>query len=490
MEKKKEFGDFQTPAVLAEKMIQILKAKNIFPSVVVEPTCGKGSILLEADKILCPKKSLGIEIQKEYVDSLLAVADEKITVLHADIFSSMEAIKTFIGNKENILFVGNPPWITNSELSANNSGNLPKKSNRDNTRGIEAITGKSNFDISEYIIRELTDEFADKKSVYAFLCKTSVAKKIMTRIWKQKRQYKSAEVFPIDSKKYFDAAVDACFFILDFSEKNAAAEMTVYDSIDSGIPKCKSGWVSGVYLEDISKRDCLKLYGKSAFVWRNGIKHDCAKVMEFSVTDDGQLLNGYHENVQIEEDLVFPYLKSSDIANGQTTPKKQILITQQRIGEQTSFIESKYPATWKYLLNHSADFEKRKSVIYKNKSRFAIFSVGEYSFKPYKIAVSGLYKNLNFQLIEPYNGKPVLLDDTCNFISFDTKKEAEFVLELLNSPLVAEYLNARISWDSKRPVKTEILNSIDLFKVAEKLNQKEKYISLFLTSGQLQFLFA
>ena len=82
--------------------------------------------------------------------------------------------------------------------------------------------------------------------------------------------------------------------------------------------------------------------------------------MEFSVAN-GKLFNGYHENVQIEEDLVFPYLKSSDIANGQTTPKKKILVTQKCIGEPTSFIESKYPAVWKYLLAHSIDFEKRFS---------------------------------------------------------------------------------------------------------------------------------
>ena len=396
MEKKKEFGDFQTPTVLAKKMVQILKAKNISPDVIIEPTCGKGSILLEADKILSPKKSLGIEIQKEYADTLSTIAGKTTMVLHADIFTSSEAIKEFIGDEENLLFIGNPPWVTNSELSAHQSNNLPEKSNCDNFRGIEAITGKSNFDISEYIIQKLTDEFSHKKSVYAFLCKTSVAKKIMAKIWKQNRLYKSAELFPIDSKKYFNAAVDASFFILDFSEKNAATEMTAYDSIENGIPKCKSGWISGVYLEDVSKRDCLEIYGKSAFVWRNGIKHDCAKVMEFSVAN-GKLFNGYHENVQIEEDLVFPYLKSSDIANGQTTPKKKILVTQKCIGEPTSFIESKYPAVWKYLLAHSIDFEKRKSVIYKNKSRFAIFSVGEYSFKLYKIAISGLYKNLNFR---------------------------------------------------------------------------------------------
>ena len=120
---------------------------------------------------------------------------------------------------ENILFVGNPPWVTNSELSSLGSDNLPNKNNFDNIRGIEAITGKSNFDISEYIIKILIDNFSYKKAFFAFLCKISVAKKIMNRLWKNNLQYKSAEIYPIDSKKYFSAAVDACLFYLDCSEK-------------------------------------------------------------------------------------------------------------------------------------------------------------------------------------------------------------------------------------------------------------------------------
>ena len=90
-------------------MVQILKAKNISPDVIIEPTCGKGSILLEADKILSPKKSLGIEIQKEYADTLSPIAGKTTMVLHADIFTSSEAIKEFIGDEENLLFIGNPP---------------------------------------------------------------------------------------------------------------------------------------------------------------------------------------------------------------------------------------------------------------------------------------------------------------------------------------------------------------------------------------------
>ena len=476
--KKKELGDFQTPTCLADSLVLLLKNKQISPEIIIEPTCGKGSILLSAYNTFKTKKTLGIEIQKEYADSLNEIVDKNITILNKDFFISLSDIKNFISDDENILFVGNPPWVTNSELSALESSNLPQKNNFDNIRGIEAITGKSNFDISESIIKLLIDNFSCKKSAYAFLCKISVAKKIMSRLWKNNFVYNTAEIYPIDSKKYFSAAVDACFFYLDCTEKHKNSELTVFESLESPVIKYTSGFYKNIYFEDLSKKDSLEIYGKSPFIWRNGVKHDCSKVMELTIKDE-KLQNGYKEVLDIEDDLIFPFLKSSDLAKGKIAENKRILITQKCINEPTDYIQTNYPKTWKYLIEHTEDFEKRKSIIYKNKCRYSIFSVGDYTFKPYKVAISGLYKSLNFKLISPYENKTVLLDDTCNFISFNTYEEAEFILSLLKSDIAEEYLNARISWESKRPIKTELLNSIDFEKLAKVNSQEQIYYKLF-----------
>ncbi len=487
--KNKEFGDFQTPTDLAELLVTLLKNKKNSFDIVVEPTCGEGSILLAAHKNLDIKKILGVEIQKEYVDNLSKVTDKKITIINKDFFVSLPDIKRFISNEEHILFVGNPPWVTNSELSALGSSNLPQKSNFDNVRGIEAITGKSNFDISEYIIKLLIDNFSYKKTVYAFLCKISVAKKIMNRLWKNHFVYKSAEIYPIDSKKYFSAAVDACLFYLDCTEKHDNSELSIFESIENPKRKYSCGFYKNVYFEDLSKKSTFEIYGKSRFVWRNGIKHDCSKVMEL-IKSDEHLQNGYKEILDIEEDLIFPFLKSSDLMKDVFPNNKRILITQKYINESTDYIQKEYPKTWRYLSNHIQDFEKRKSIIYKNKSKYAIFSVGDYAFKPYKIAISGLYKSLNFKLISPYENKPVLLDDTCNYISFDTKDEAEFILNLLQTDAAIQYLNARISWEAKRPVKTELLNTIDFEKLSKINNSENLYYQLFGIRSIQKLLFA
>ena len=43
-----EFGDFQTPEYLAQRVCEVLHRQSILPATVVEPTCGSGSFLRAA----------------------------------------------------------------------------------------------------------------------------------------------------------------------------------------------------------------------------------------------------------------------------------------------------------------------------------------------------------------------------------------------------------------------------------------------------------
>ena len=463
----KEFGDFQTPLGLSELMVNILRDLYFSPDIIVEPTCGVGNILLEAYNSFSPHRTIGIEINKDYCTVLRERLNGKqnVMVLNSDIFISFSKIKDEIEPGAVCLFIGNPPWVTNSELGSLNSKNLPAKVNLKNLRGIDAITGKSNFDISEFIIIKLLEEFRLNKSIFAFLCKTSVARNILKYCWRNNIQYADASVFPIDSKKYFNAAVDSCYFIIDASKKSTKRECIVYDSIENRIYKNKIGFHQDRLIGNIDDFLSCNYLGKSGYVWRNGIKHDCSKVMEFDI-NGSKLINGYGEEADIEDDLVYPLLKSSDIANGKIELRKKVLVTQKQVGEETAYIKDKYPKTWKYLYDHIEDFKKRKSCIYINKPLFSIFSTGDYCFYPYKIAISGLYKNLNFKMLHPIKGKSVLVDDTCNFISCSTEAEALMLYSLLEHEKTKMFLNSIIFWDSKRPITTEVLNSLDLRKIA------------------------
>lgn len=120
-----------------------------------------------------------------------------------------------------------------------------------------------------------------------------------------------------------------------------------------------------------------------------------------------------------------------------------------------------------YLNKYKHLLDKRKSIIYKNKPPFSIFGVGKYSFSYWKIAISGLYKNLNFKLIGPHHNKPVMFDDTVYFLPLDNRKQAEEIYSLLNTDEAKNFLTAHIFWDAKRPITTSILNKLNISKLTK-----------------------
>jgi hypothetical protein len=206
------------------------------------------------------------------------------------------------------------------------------------------------------------------------------------------------------------------------------------------------------------------LFGTSGMKWRSGIKHDCSEVMELK-EQDGALVNGLGEKVEIESTYVYPLLKGSDVAHGRVqTTNRFVIVTQQVVGEPTNTIKHLAPKTWKYLESHAELLDNRKSRIYRDNPRFSIFGVGAYSFAPYKIAICGLYKKLEFRLIGKIQGKPVMFDDTVYFLGFEAEEEARKTLYFLSTQSVRDFLSSMIFWDEKRPIKTSILNSLNLQK--------------------------
>jgi len=54
-----------------------------------------------------------------------------------------------------------------------------------------------------------------------------------------------------------------------------------------------------------------------------------------------------------------------------------------------------------------------------------------------------------------------MLDDTCYFIACDSELEAKSILKALNSEEYLQTIDSIIFWDSKRPITSSVLNSID-----------------------------
>jgi hypothetical protein len=486
---KWQYGDFQTPDILAHAVVKTLKQNHkLIPSVIIEPSCGKGAFIRASIDGFDGAKILGFDINDSYISeaklSLIKHRDTNQVFLETADFFAVDWETIISVQSGFVLVIGNPPWVTSSELSVLNSENTPDKSNFQNRRGIEAITGSGNFDISEWMLLRHVDWLSKRNGAIAVLCKYAVARKVMRQIMSSYKPLFFGHIYPIDAKAYFNASVEACLFVLIKGSGNADCD--IYKGLDSKIPYRVIGARAGFIVNDIVAYEQSKhLSGQDhKYIWRSGIKHDCSKVMELERIDNG-FKNGLGECVDLEDVYIYPLLKSSDIGNGRTDfYRKVVLITQKSVGEDTSVIQIIAPKTWKYLCEHKEFLKNRQSSIYKNKPLYSIFGVGDYTFKKWKIAISALYKKLNFNLIGPLDGQIVVFDDTVNFLSFDTEDEAKFVFSLLTSTSSLTFLNSIIFWDEKRPITIDILRRLSLKAVAEELGLKDTYL-YWANSNQL-----
>lgn len=469
---KVEFGDFQTPPELAAAVCRRLAALGARPRSIVEPTCGTGSLLFAAlDALPGCEVAAGFDVNAEYIRSAAQALrtrgdGDHVTVERASFFEA-DWPQRIARLPEPILFIGNPPWVTSADLGYLNSHNIPEKANFHGRAGLDAITGKSNFDISEWMLIKLLSWLDGRDAVIAMLCKTAVARKVLAFGWKAGLRVERAEIYRIDAARHFGAAVDACLFVCELGRAAGARVCRTFESLEAASGGAL-GYRDGAVIADAELYDRRQdLLGECPYRWRSGVKHDCAGVMELRRSGD-RFENGDGEIVELEPTFLSPMLKSSDVARGGSIrPSRYMLVTQRLVGADTSGIAEAAPLTWRYLNRHRARFERRASSIYKGKPPFSIFGVGDYTFAPWKVAISGLYKKLEFQVIGPHEGKPVIVDDTCYFLACDSEPEASLLRALLSSEPARELYSAFVFWDAKRPITTELLRRLDLWKLAQ-----------------------
>ena len=519
-----EFGDWQTPRALVEGVLDTLQREDgRRPACIVEPTCGRGAFLCAAAERWPKARLRGYDINPEYVEAAAAALPRTAKVQVADFFS-VDWEKELRRLPEPLLVIGNPPWVTSAALGAIGACNLPRKQNFKKLNGLDARTGKSNFDVSEWMLLRLLAALQGRDATVAMLCKASVARRVIEFAASQSLHVSPIGLWRIDAEAHFSAAVDALLFACRTQRAEAAAlasqakragaaergshkrraeavplerntkragaawfatgatraapaslerhmelagaagEWPVFARLDAAAAEASIGIVDGVLASDVRAfRETQHLAGVCRPEWRSGVKHDCAAVMELSGRN-GELVNGFGEVVEIEEALIYPLLKSSDLANGRTA-RKHVIVPQTVLGQDTAALRSTAPRAWRYLTKHRAMLDARKSSIYRGQPPFALFGVGDYTFAPWKVAISGLYKRLEFCLVGPADGRPTLVDDTCYFLPFQRAAEARTALRALCSELAHAFFEARIFWDAKRPISKALLQSLDLGKL-------------------------
>lgn len=478
---RKDLGDFQTPLELAQSIAGRLTGNGHKWGRILEPTCGEGAFIQAIAPQVSPSCEIqGIELQPNYVDTarnLVDTASASVQIHCGSIFKYCLGQDLKWRTSEPLLVIGNPPWITNSALGGLGSDNLPQKENLKDLTGWDALTGGSNFDIAEYIWLKLIRELMEEKPTIALLCKTSVARNVLAYAHANDWPIVSSSIHRINSMKWFGAAVDAGLFTVELGNTPPSYECRVYADLESQEPETTIGFVAGRMVADVDA------YGRSAiadghcpFVWRQGIKHDAAPIMELRA-QDRDFINKLGDPVEVEKEHVYPLLKSSDLCqNAPPRPRWSVIVPQKRVGQDTTPLQTEAPLLWRYLTAHKEYFDKRKSSIYNNQPPFSIFGIGDYSFAPYKVAVAGLTKTPRFWAIGPINGRPVMLDDTCYILPCETAEQADILVKVFNGPLCLDLLKSMTFTDSKRPITKKLLQRVDVMSLL-KLTFEEPELS-------------
>ena len=459
-----EFGDFQTPLELARAVVASLRARGLRPATVIEPTCGVGHFVRAATEFFPEAQVIeGIDANAEYVARARQSIDDDRVRWRVDDFFDVDWRGRAASWPEPILVLGNPPWVTNATVGALGGTNLPPKRNHDRWRGIEALTGRSNFDISEWMLRDLLDWLGERRGAMAMLVKTIVARKVLTRAWREERPIEAATLHGIDAPRHFGASVDAGLITIETGERPGPLECACFDTLETAEPRRRFGWRGGRLIADVARYDAQRSLievereeGRSP--WRSGIKHDCRAVFELSGEPNART-DAAGQRVDIEEEVLFPLLKSSDLMRGRS-PRRSLFVPQRSLTEAPSDLAERAPRAWRYLERHADRLARRASSIYRGRPPFSIFGVGDYSFAPWKVAIAGLARELRFTVVGPIDGCPVLFDDTCYFLPCRDEAEARAVHDRVSSDGARAAWSSLIFWDAKRPITAKLLNAV------------------------------
>ncbi len=475
---RKEYGDYQTPSTFTDEICTYINRYfDVNPNVILEPTFGVGNFINSAinsfNKI---EKIFGIEINTQYFEIayknyLNNILNKEKYFYNENIFNfDFNKIKVKLNKNDKLLIIGNPPWVTNTKLSKLNSSNSPIKCNLKKSNGLDAITGKGNFDIAEYIIIMLLTQFQDYNTTIAMLCKSSIAQNIIKDYKKLNLRIKNMNIVEFNAKKIFNIACDAVLLYINTGEP-LVQTCDIY-SLANHKKLRTIGWYNKKFVSNIENyQKYIQFDGKCPFIWRQGLKHDCSKIFELTF-ENNKFFNGNNRYVDIEHNYIYPLFKSSDLKKIIITKnRKSVIVTQKKVNQSTETIKTDAPKLWKYLYINSEIINNRKSIIYKNSPQFSMFGIGDYSFSKYKVAISGFYKEPIFSLINTEN--IAMLDDTCYFLSFDNLIYAQICTILLNSNPVKLFLKSLAFPNAKRPYTKDILMRIDLYEICKYIDYKK-----------------
>jgi type I restriction-modification system DNA methylase subunit len=154
----------------------------------------------------------------------------------------------------------------------------------------------------------------------------------------------------------------------------------------------------------------------------------------------------------VEQDLVFPAVRSSDIHRWSATSEIFVLITHpaSQIPYSETTMKNKWPKTYSYLLNFKDIL--MQMALYKHFHEpvggpfYGERNIGEHVFSPYKVVWRRQANDINAAVIvqhkTPFGYKTVVVLDPSALISTNNESEAHYLCAIINSKPVRDFIKS------------------------------------------------
>lgn len=366
------------------------------------------------------------------------------------------------------LYLGNPPFINFTDL---------EKEYRERIRplwqkylklqgGFSLLLGHSRADISQLIFQKTLEDYLNPGAQLGVILPDSLLWGDASMGGFQKTQGFSIKLIKeTPDQNAFDGTNRNSFYVVGKKGEETQFPVTFIR---------KNGKTEYINREEgkwrIGKKETSLLPGhwKGHYRARQGINTLGANKIFF-----------FKEKPDLEDDLLYPLLRSSDLYRWGSNPQSWCLVPY-RDGEllDIEILEEDYPETWKYLQNHKSLLKARKSR-FAQKHWHALFGIGPYSFAPYRVT----WRALGARKMEAAVVSRGMANQSMHcFIPCRKQDEAYYLAGLLNSPIMGKEIQACTKAGSMSFGQPGILSRLHLPPLAE---TKEKGIAIAKLSRKL-----
>lgn len=187
---------------------------------------------------------------------------------------------------------------------------------------------------------------------------------------------------------------------------------------------------------------------------------------------------------RIESDLVFPFISWKDIGKFSFVPSHYILMVQdpeKRVGYDESWLKTKYPHTYSYLMNFRELLRKRsgyRKYFSSSDPFYSMYNVSKDNFSPYRVVWKAMGSDIEPVVLSPIRDsligtRPPMHKNTVAFVPFDTPEPAHFLCAVLSSSFVNELAKSSSVKGGKSFGNTNLLDNLSIpdYDPSNKLHQ-------------------